>query len=93
MSSYRIFETRELLAALERLDEQQRRFIEPKLRRRIYLQLKEQPHYGVNIRKVRGYAPDTWRYRLGRFRLFYTINEPEKIVAILTVDDRKDAYR
>jgi mRNA interferase RelE/StbE len=36
--------------------------------------------------------PARWRYRIGKFRLFYIIDEKEKVVAMISIDDRKDAY-
>jgi mRNA interferase RelE/StbE len=68
-------------------------FIENKLKTYIYPQIKEKPHFGINIKKLKGYNPEMWRYRLGKFRLFYLIDENEKIVSLLTVEDRKEAYR
>jgi mRNA-degrading endonuclease RelE of RelBE toxin-antitoxin system len=31
--------------------------------------------------------------RIGRFRVFYTVAEEDRIVYVLTVEARKDAYR
>ena len=67
-------------------------FLELKLRTHIYSQLKKQPYFGKNIKKLKGYTPDLWRYRIGKFRLFFMISETEKIVYILTIDQRKDTY-
>jgi len=55
-------------------------------------QLRSEPHFGRNIRKLRNYDPETWRYRIGVHRLFYLIDEEELVVVLLTVHDRKDAY-
>ena len=52
-----------------------------------------EPCFGKNIKKLRDYNPDTWRYRIGKFRLFYTVDHEEKIIYILAIDFRKDAYR
>ncbi len=93
MNNYRIYETAEFLSNLDRLDSGQKRFIESKLKNYIYLQLRAQPHYGPNIRKLRDYTPDTWRYRLGQFRLFYGIDENKRVVNIVTIDYRKDVYK
>lgn len=93
MNNFRIFETDEFLNKLQRLDQEQKRFIEAKLKKQIYPQLCEQPYFGNNIRKLQGYHPETWRYRIGQFRLFYGVDEAQRIVSILTVDYRKDAYR
>jgi len=57
-----------------------------------YPQLREVPHYGLNIKKLHNYSPETWRYRIGDYRVFYSIDEIGKIVNILSIDQRKDAY-
>jgi mRNA interferase RelE/StbE len=75
------------------LDSDQKRFVTSKLKKYIHPQIKEQPYYGTNIKKLKGYAPETWRYRLGQFRLFYGIDEHKRIVHIVTIDYRKDAYK
>ena len=92
MNNYRIFETNEFLKELEKITKREKSFIQKKLTEYIYPQLKEEPHYGNNIKKLVGYNPETWRYRLGKFRLFYVTNEEEKIIYILSIDLRKDAY-
>ena len=93
MNSYRIFETDEFLKSLNGLDARNRRLIKEKLKQKIYPQLREQPFYGPNIRKLRGYTPETWRYRIGNYRLFYAVEGHGRIVSMLTIDDRKDGYR
>jgi mRNA interferase RelE/StbE len=93
LSDYRIFETDEFLASLSRLDSSQKRLVETKLKKYVYPQLRVQPCHGTNIKKLRGYRPETWRYRVGQFRLFYGIDEQEQIVTVLTIDDRKDAHK
>jgi mRNA interferase RelE/StbE len=50
------------------------------------------PHFGNNIKKLRSYVPEMWRFRIGKFRVFYSINEDDKIVFIITVEFRKDSY-
>jgi mRNA interferase RelE/StbE len=42
---------------------------------------------------MRGYKPETLRYRIGKVRLFYSIDDITKIVFVLSIDKRKDAYR
>ena len=93
MTDYRIFETDEFRQNVRDLDTRQRSFVEVKLKQYVYPQLRTQPHLGPNIKKLQGYQPETWRYRVGRFRVFYGIDDLNRIVNILTLDDRKDAYR
>ena len=93
MSNFRMFETDEFLKRLKRLQPRDATFLKKKLNTFVYPQIKSEPFWGNNIKKLRGYSPDTWRYRIGNFRLFYIIDQTEQIIFILTVDDRKDAYR
>ena len=92
-SEYRIFETDEVLSKLAKLSAQDRDAIRAKLADYAYPRFREQPYFGTNIRKLRAYAPDTWRYRIGRFRVFYAVDQEERTVYVLTVEARKDAYR
>ncbi len=59
---------------------------------KVYPQLKAHPYHGTNIKKLKGYKEETWRYRVGNYRLFYRINLEQKTVSIVTVEHRKDAY-
>ena len=93
MSEFQIFETAEFQKALAKLPLAQLPFIGRKLSAHVYPQLHRQPYFGPNIKKLHDCSPETWRYRLGRYRLFYLIDEDERVVCLLTLDDRKDAYR
>jgi mRNA interferase RelE/StbE len=88
-----VFETDEFRSNLDRLDSDQKRFVESKLKKYVYPQIQEQPYYGTHIKKLQGYTPETWRFRIGQFRLFYGIDEHKRIVSIVTIDYRKDAYK
>lgn len=92
MGNYQIFETDEFMKKIDKISHRDRSFIEKKLLQHIYPQLREEPHYGNNIKKLIDYKPETWRYRIGKFRLFYVINESEKTIYVLSIDLRKDAY-
>jgi mRNA interferase RelE/StbE len=92
-SDYKIFETDEFKKRLAKLPRPQAESLSDKLARRVYPQLREQPYFGPHIKKLRGYDPETWRYRVGNLRLFYLVDDEEHIVYMLTVDLRRDAYR
>ncbi len=92
MSNYQIFETDEFLKKIKKITTRDQTFIERKLLQHIYPQLKEEPHYGTNIKKLMDYKPETWRYRIGKYRLFYVTDENDKTVYILSIDLRKDFY-
>ena len=88
---FRIFETDEFRKTLARVGAP--RFVRKKLDMYVYPQLRQGPYFGPNIRKLQDYEPPTWRYRIGSYRVFYTVDEEKRIVFVLTIDDRKDAYR
>jgi mRNA interferase RelE/StbE len=89
---YRIFETNEFIKRFSKFSRQDALFIQNKLITYVYPQLKDEPHFGNNIKKLAGYKPETWRYRIGKYRLFFSIDDQSKIVKILTIEFRKDAY-
>jgi len=92
-SDFRIFETNEFMDGLAALPPPSARFIRRKLAEYVYPQLRREPYFGVSIKKLRGYTPDTWRYRIGKYRVFFIVAPKEKIVSLLSVDYRRDAYR
>jgi mRNA interferase RelE/StbE len=92
LPNYRIFETDEFRTRLNALQKRDAAFIRRKLKEYVYPQLREEPYVGRNVKKLRGYEPDTWRYRIGKFRLFYVVNRDEEVIYMLTVDLRRDAY-
>jgi mRNA interferase RelE/StbE len=91
LSEFRIFETEEFKKTLARIG--RLGFLRRKLETYVYPQLRQGPYFGPNIRKLQGYEPATWRYRIGPYRVFYSVDEDRRVVFILTIDDRKDAYR
>ena len=92
MNNCRIFSTDEFAKRLLKIAPREKKLIQKKLKNYIYPQLKEEPHYGNNIKKLVDYKPETWRYRLGKFRIFYIIDEDAKVIFLLSIDFRKDAY-
>ena len=93
MPDYRIYETDEIIETIARLPQNYIAFFKKKLEQYMYSQLSQEPFFGGKIKKLRGSIPDIWRYRIGEFRIFYTINTEEHIVYILSVDFRRNAYR
>lgn len=91
-SDFRIFETREFMVSLAALPPQTAQFIRRKLTEYVYPQLRREPYFGVNIKKFRAYTPETWRYRIGKFRIFFIVDAKKKTVSVLCVDYRRDAY-
>lgn len=92
LTEYRIFETRQFSEDLAELALAGRPQIVSKLRDVVYPQLRSHPHFGPHVRKLRGYSPDTWRYRIGAWRFFYEIDDERGIVAMIAASHRGSAY-
>jgi mRNA interferase RelE/StbE len=90
---YRIFETDQFQKDLQRLSKSGKPKIAQKLREAVYPQLRQHPHYGPSIKKLKGFQPETWRFRIGAWRFFYEIDEEEKMVFLIAASHRSAAYR
>lgn len=90
LDKFKLFETEPFLEDLENNFSGQKERIQRKLTDFVYPQLRQNPYFGKNIKKLRNYKPETWRYRIGDYRFFYTIKE--KTIFMLTIDHRQDAY-
>ncbi|MCW9096013.1 MAG: type II toxin-antitoxin system RelE/ParE family toxin [Ignavibacteriaceae bacterium] len=92
MNKYRIFETERFQKDLQHIAMSGQSKLGQKLQEYVYPQLRNHPHFGPNIKKLKRYEPDTWRYRIGSWRFFYEINEQEQIVFMLAASHRSSAY-
>ncbi len=66
-------------------------FPERRLREYLFPELRFEPFYGRNSKKLRNYTPETWRYRIGKFRLFCVADPKEKIICSQKTCVRTDA--
>ncbi len=92
MSKYRIFETDTFQKDIARISRSGMSKIREKLREYVYAQLRIEPHFGPNIKRLKNWDPPTWRYRVGAWRFFYEINENEKTVYMTAADHRSRSY-
>jgi len=92
LNRFKIFETDQFQKDLQRITKSGQVKIAIKLREYVYPQLISHPHYGPHIKKLRGFTPDTWRYRIGAWRFFYEIDESEQVVFMLAANHRSEAY-
>lgn len=46
----------------------------------------------AGVKKLKGYT-DTYRLRVGAYRIVYEVDDPAQEVRLKTVADRKDVYR
>ena len=63
-----------------------------KIKTYVYPQLRINPFFGKNIKKLKGEFKDVYRYRIGEYRLFYQIDEKQILIFIMDIVKRKDAY-
>lgn len=59
----------------------------------VYPMLRREPHFGPNIKRLKGEFSDFYRYRIGDYRLFYTIEETDVVVVVADLRSRQEAYR
>ena len=59
----------------------------------VYPIFRTNPFFGVNIKKLKGKYKDIYRFKIGDYRLFYKVDEPGKIVFIINIENRQDAYK
>jgi mRNA interferase RelE/StbE len=92
LHEYRIFETEQFRKDLQSIARAGHEEIDRRLRRSVYPQLRGHPHFGPHMRKLKGYASETWRYRIGSWRFFYEIDDQEQVVSMIAASHRGSAY-
>lgn len=90
MNNFKIAETETLTS---RISDSKYNKIYKKISDYVYPQLRENPFFGTNIKKLKGEFEGLYRYRVGMYRLFYKIENDRVLVIMLDIDDRKDAYK
>lgn len=93
MAEYRIFETNQFQKDLTKLAPHRENQIRAKLVEYCYPQIRQEPHFGPNSKRLKGWEPPTWRYRIGDWRFFYEIDEAKKTVLLIAMGHRREAYR
>ncbi len=58
----------------------------------VYPQLRSNPFFGINIKKLKGDFDSYYRYRIGNYRLFYLIENKKVLVVIVDLKHRQSAY-
>ena len=90
MDNYKIAETQTFTRKIN-----SRNFIHlyGKITNDIFPILRSNPFFGINIKKLKGKYCEIYRFKIGDFRMFYKIDENEKIIFIINIENRKDAYK
>jgi mRNA interferase RelE/StbE len=89
LSEFKIAETDHFR---KQMDKQNSKKLYSKIESFVYPQLRKNPFFGPNIKKLKGEFEGYYRFRIGNYRLFYRIDKQKVIVFILEIADRKDAY-
>ena len=63
-----------------------------KIKTYVYPQLRINPFFGKNIKKLKGEFKDVYRYRIGEYRLFYQVAEKQILIFSMDIVKGKDAY-
>lgn len=58
----------------------------------VYPQLRTNPFYGTNIKKLKGEFEGYYRYRVGNYRLFYIIENDKVLILITDFRHRQSSY-
>jgi len=88
MKLYKIAETKEFQKNIKKLDSK----IYIKIKNIVYPQLKSNPFFGTNIKKLKGELEGVYRYRIGNYRLFYIIEDEKVLVIVTSISHRQSAY-
>jgi mRNA interferase RelE/StbE len=88
-AKYDIAETKEFRKKIRKLDPK----LYDKIHSIVYPQLRTNPFFGTNIKKLKGELEGLYRYRIGNYRLFYLIEEDKVIVIITSIAHRHGTYQ
>jgi len=53
----------------------------------VYPQLRKNPFFETNIKKLKGEFEGLYRYRVGKYRIFYKVENDKILIIILDLDD------
>jgi mRNA interferase RelE/StbE len=88
LSKFQIAETKTFQKRKKEIDKK----LYAKIENFVYPQLRENPYFGTNIKKLKDNLEGFYRYRVGNYRLFYIIEGEKLIVAIIDFKHRQNAY-
>lgn len=89
MSKFKIAETKSFTKRKKRIDTKLYR----KIVNIVYPQLRQNPYFGTNIKKLKGEFEGYYRFRIGAYRLFYLIEAEKIIVVVVDLRHRQNAYQ
>jgi mRNA interferase RelE/StbE len=87
------FEIAETESFISKIEDRKFKKIYQKIKDYVYPQLRLNPFFGSNIKKLKGEFEGIYRYRIGDNRIFYKIENDKVLIIVLDISDRKDAYK
>ncbi len=87
MSKHQIAETKTFSKLKKNIDNK----IYTKIKNFVYPQLRDNPFYGTNIKKLKGDLEGYYRCIIGNYRLFYLIEDDKLIVVVVDFKHRQKA--
>ena len=88
LSKFQIAETKTFEKVKKKIDKK----LYSKIENFVYPQLRENPFYGINIKKLKDDFEGYYRYRIGNYRLFYLIENDKLIIAVVDFKHRLQTY-
>ncbi len=88
MYSFKIAETKNFQKIKKNIDKK----LYDKIVNIVYPQLKTNPYFGTNIKKLKGKFEGYYRYRIGNYRLFYLIEDEKVLVVVVDFKHRQSSY-
>jgi len=89
LSDFQIAESKTFEKVKRKIDSQ----LYAKIKNIVYPQLKSNPYFGINIKKLKSDFEGYYRYRVGSYRLFYLIDKGKVIIVIVDLKHRLNAYK
>lgn len=89
MDKFKIAETESFVKKIESPEYKR---LYTKISTYVYPLLRRNPYYGPNIKRLKGQYSDYYRYRIGDYRLLYTIKSDKIMIFIIDISHRKNAY-
>jgi mRNA interferase RelE/StbE len=88
LCDFKIAETKEFQKQIKKVEPK----IYIKIKNIVYPQLRKNPFFGPNIKKLKGEYEGVYRFRIGSYRLFYVIENDKVIVIVTSIAHRQNAY-
>jgi mRNA interferase RelE/StbE len=90
LDNYKIAETENFF---KKINSKKYSHLYQKLIEDVYPLLKNNPFFGINIKKLKGKYKHVYRFRIQNYRLFYTVEDEKKLIFLIDIESRQDAYK